>query len=467
MGIKAKNMRTIFSIFLLKIVLGTILAVVLPIVLFFALMEWGYVLPANYSDMVARSEAEAIENTDDLYLYLENMPGFLSYLVYDSNDTVLRTNMNQTQQEQGIAYVKNGIMQTPLTGNHQYMIVERSEAFVLLQYTVKAHYVSKTLEKYLPSADITMLLLMVLLALVNSMIQVRLLAKRFQRELRPLMQVTHEISAQNLDCEVPKSKVKEIEEILQSFSDMRDALKSSLEKQWEMQRTQREQVAALAHDLKTPMTVTLGNLDLLGETELDAEQNQLLEDAWEGLEQMSDYVGLLMEMTMASTRYQYHFEWIRMAELCDTVRRKAEVLCQNKQIFFSVQGNADALEYRGDYAMLERAFMNIIRNAVEYTPENGKIIFSINQSGDDIKLEVADSGKGFSEKMLKQGTGLFAMEDESRNGEAHYGMGLYFVDSVIKKHAGELRLTNDEQLGGAKIIILLKIKKRDEKLIFS
>lgn len=457
MGIKnTKALSFSFSIFLIKIVLGTVIAVVLPVVLLYFLMVYGWVLPANYSDSVVQAEAEAIENTDDLYSYLERMPSFIYYLVYDSNYNVLQTNMSQTQQEQGVSYVQSGTKQLPMMGGYQYIIAQREAVSILLQYKMEAHYVSTYLESHLPSPDVMMIVLMLLLALLNCVVQVKLLAKKFKRELQPLMQITEEISKQNLDCEIPVSKVKEIEEILKSFSDMKDALKDSLKKQWKIQRIQKEQVAALSHDLKTPMTVTFGNLDLLCETELDDEQQQLVKDAQEGLEQMSEYVGLLTEMTMASTRYHYRFVSLQMEELINTVCKKAEVLCKNKQIAFCALGSLESVEYRGDYAMLERAFMNIIRNAVEHTPKDGEIHLIIGNESDDIIIRVTDSGNGFSEKMLKQGTGLFSMEDESRSGEEHYGMGLYFVDSVIRKHGGKLILSNDEQTGGAIVTIILR-----------
>ena len=53
---------------------------------------------------------------------------------------------------------------------------------------------------------------------------------------------------------------------------MKESLKASLEQQWEAEHMQKEQIAALAYDLKTPLTVIQGNTDLISETELDEEQ---------------------------------------------------------------------------------------------------------------------------------------------------------------------------------------------------
>ena len=111
---------------------------------------------------------------------------------------------------------------------------------------------------------------------VNSLLVIIILTARFAKNLRtqltPLFEATAEVSKQNLDFEVGHAKIKEFEDVLASFSDMKDNLKISLERQWKTEQTQKELIAALAHDLKTPLTVIQGNADLLTETNLDDEQ---------------------------------------------------------------------------------------------------------------------------------------------------------------------------------------------------
>ena len=86
------------------------------------------------------------------------------------------------------------------------------------------------------------------------------------------------------------SKIKEFENVLLSFDDMRTSLKTSLEKQWSAEQNQREQIASLAHDLKTLLTVMQGNIDLLDETELDEEQKLYLSYAMNSSEQMKEHL---------------------------------------------------------------------------------------------------------------------------------------------------------------------------------
>ena len=90
-------------------------------------------------------------------------------------------------------------------------------------------------------------------------------------QLSPLFEAADKIAWQNLDFEVGHSKIKEFEDVLRSFSVMKNNLKTSLKKQWSVEQLQREKIAALAHDLKPPLTVIQGNIDLFRETELGGE----------------------------------------------------------------------------------------------------------------------------------------------------------------------------------------------------
>ena len=81
------------------------------------------------------------------------------------------------------------------------------------------------------------------------------LSRKLKIQLSPLIMATEQIQKQNLDFEVESSEISEYNAVLNSISEMKDSLKLSLEQQWKAEQSQREQIAALAHDLKTPLTV--------------------------------------------------------------------------------------------------------------------------------------------------------------------------------------------------------------------
>lgn len=76
--------------------------------------------------------------------------------------------------------------------------------------------------------------------------------------------------------------------------------------------------------------------------------------------------------------------------------------------------------------------MNVIQNAVEHTKENGIIYIDAKEQDGRLTFIVEDSGSGFTKEALLHGTEQFFMDDTSRNGEAHYGMGLFFAKLWLK-----------------------------------
>ena len=105
------------------------------------------------------------------------------------------------------------------------------------------------------------------------------------------------------------------------------------------------------------------------------------------------------------------------------------------------------------YDPMFRAVMNVIQNAVEHTKENGIIYIDAKEQDDRLTFIVEDSGSGFTKEALLHGTEQFFMDDTSRNGEAHYGMGLFFAKTVAEKYGGGIKLSNSENTGGARVEI--------------
>ena len=85
------------------------------------------------------------------------------------------------------------------------------------------------------------------------------------RKMRPLTEAAEATGAGNLDVAVGSSNVAQIDDVLGAMDRMRTSLKGSLEEQWASEQAQREQVTLLAHKIKTPLTVARGNAELLAE----------------------------------------------------------------------------------------------------------------------------------------------------------------------------------------------------------
>lgn len=454
---KVRTLKSIFSIFLVKTILGLVLSVLIPVLLFWFAVNIGSINYANSSEMEVFSVVDSLKSVEKPQLVLSKLSGRIKYLMLDHANNIQETTMNKEETEEALKFFKVGTA----SQNQQvrYVTVERTDEVILLQYKIGSFFVNSQLDELLPSPEAILVIVIIFCGFVSSLFQIIYLEKRIRKELNPIFDATKEFAKRNLDYEVKHSDIKEFEEILMSFDYMKDELGASLKRQWELQQKQKEQIAALAHDFKTPMTVTIGNLDLLEETTLSQEQSRLLAAAFEGLDKISHYIQLLIDITMASVKYQYCFSDFLIRDFLETIQKQAFVLCKKKRIEFISEIGRLPESCFGDVNMLERAVMNVIQNAVEHTLDGRRIFLKAYVQDTLVCLQVEDTGSGFSTKMLQQGTKLFAMDDVSRTTGFHYGMGLYFADSVIRKHEGEMILENSKETGGAKVIIKIKVKK--------
>ena len=359
--------------------------------------------------------------------------------------------MAADEKEDALSYAKGEYINQG--SKRQYVLVVRDNELCVLQYFIGSQFTVSWLPDFFPSPDTLMLVLIV----VNSLLVITLLtarfAKIFRKQLRPLMEATKEISERNLDFDVGHSNIKEFEDVLCSFSSMKDNLKSSLEKQWNAEKLQREQIAALAHDLKTPLTVIQGNADLISETELNKEQRLYVEYISSSSEQMRLYIRTLIDISRAATGYQLHMEDIDLPAYVEQLRGQIDALCQTKKIGLQVEIEHLPAVLPADKLLLERAIMNIVNNALDYSPQDSPILISMTGDKGSLTISVTDAGPGFSQEDLLHAEEQFYMADRSRSSNLHFGMGLFITKSIVQQHDGQLILSNSEKTGGAQVTI--------------
>ena len=127
-------------------------------------------------------------------------------------------------------------------------------------------------------------------------------AKKLKRELRQLREVTEKIGQNDLEFETGPSQIKEIDDVMSSLSGMKEALKDSLTRQWDAQQQKKEQLAALTHDIKTPLTVIKGNAELLAETDLSAENRECTDAILANVGSMEQYLEHMRQLLYVRDR---------------------------------------------------------------------------------------------------------------------------------------------------------------------
>ena len=426
---------------------GLLGAVAVPFLFVTVSTTLGVTTYGNYSEIRANELAPILAAPPDLSDV--QIPMGIEYALLDKNYQLIETTLDENELEQAMRYATTGTIDQNL--QKRYLLVTRENEYVVLQYYIGAQYTNEWMNKYLPSPDILLIVLIAAGGIFVCLLLTARFAKKLRLQLVPLFEATSEVAKQNLDFEVGHSNIKEFEDVLISFSHMKESLKASLEHQWKAEQMQKEQIAALAHDLKTPLTVIQGNADLISETELDEEQCLYAEYIISSSEQMQLYIRTLIDISRAATGYQLHVEDIDLPAYVEQLQRQIGALCQTKKIGLQMEIEHLPAVLSADKLLLERAIMNVVNNALDYSQQDSSISISITGGKGNLQILVTDAGPGFSQEDLLHAEEQFYMADHSRSSNLHFGMGLFITKSIVQQHGGQLILSNSEKTGGAQV----------------
>jgi len=380
--------------------------------------------------------------------------------VYSNDGNYLYGNFTSKEIKKNWDYYSNG---DTASGLSNYIIcIVRDNDILIITYPLSMQFKNDELRKILPNAEMAIILLFLLQLLLIIAFWSNRFAKRINRELKTLLATTQQIKEQNLDFKVSNSNIVEIDMVLKGIDTMKNSLKISLEEQWSLEKQKKEQVSALAHDLKTPLTIVKGNAELLIETTLTEEQINYCKDIDKSSQQMDKYIQKLLTITKNEIGNQYSNTNIEVSQLLHSLKRQSEALSKIKGI--NIVWEIDVKEnlfIKGDQNDFERGIMNIITNAFDFSPNCSTIAIYGIADDYEVRIQVIDQGQGFSRKALRYGKEQFFMENESRTKSEHHGLGLYIANTIITKIDGELILSNNENGGGA-VTAKVPISQKDD-----
>lgn len=446
---KTYTIKALFYQFTISLIMLLAAAILIPFLLQMAAANMGLTTRSNQSELQVKAIIPALTAAPDITKVA--MPQGCRYLILDKAFGELYSNMDTETKEAALAFAKGEYINQG--SNRQFLLVLRENELCVLQYFIGSQFTVSWLPDFFPSPDTIMLILMAVNSLLVIIILTAKFAKLFRSQLHPLLAATNEISGQNLAFEVGHSKIREFEDVLISFSEMKENLKNSLTQQWNAEQMQREQIASLAHDLKTPLTVIQGNTELIAETELDSEQQLYVKYISSSSEQIQLYIKTLIEISRAATGYKLQIENISLSAFMERLQSQIAALCETKKIGLQLENTDLPGTFPGDKLLLERAVMNVAANALDYSPQNGSICISTKREAGYLEISVIDEGKGFSQEDLLHAQEQFYMKDCSRGSGLHFGMGLFITKSIVQQHGGRLILKNSTKTGGAQVTI--------------
>jgi Signal transduction histidine kinase len=450
---KRRTLSRIFMRYVLIMLLALFTLGVCTIFIFNVLVNTGRIYPANYAERKINEAYDLIQEADEV---TEDMiPPLCRYVIFSLEGEKLKGNMSEDSLE--IAW--NAANQGAVSGRYFYKVIYRPKEYVVLQYRLTPMYRSAFLREHFIEPQNLMTIMVVLCGMAIILLPSMFFGKKMKEKIQPVMKAVEKIKNQDLEYEVSYCGVKEIDDCLLSINEMRIALKDSLERQWQTEQDKNRQMSALAHDIKTPLTVVRGNAELLSETDLTEEQKNYMEYVISSASQIQNYVQTLIEVTQSIDGYQYNVKKVRTADLLEDIRKQTLGLAEVYRLKINWKEKWGSKTADVAYDLVVRAVMNIIINAAEHTVEGGTIHISMEEQDGKLTFTVEDMGSGFTKEALLHGTEQFFMDDASRSGGRHYGIGLFSAETIAKWHGGRVLLTNSEETGGAKVEIFFCCQK--------
>ncbi len=274
------------------------------------------------------------------------------------------------------------------------------------------------------------------------------LAKYFVQPVQVMTQLAEEITEHNLSQRLPERRVNdEITQLARTLNAMIERLERSF-------KQIRQFTGDASHELRTPLAILMGELEVALHSDKTTEEYQeILSSALEEVSRLSQVVKNLLELSRAdSGQVPLDVNVMNVSALLEDIVEDAMMLGEEKNIRVESSVERNVVIF-GDKVRLHQAFLNIIDNAIKYTPHGGLVTVSLRKQDESALVSVADTGLGIPESDQDLIFDRLFRVDKSRSGElGGHGLGLSIVKWVVEAHKGKIKVTS--QLGKGSIFFI-------------
>lgn len=230
----------------------------------------------------------------------------------------------------------------------------------------------------------------------------------------------------------------EIGRLARTFNDILERLTVVLDRQQTL-------VADTSHELRNPLMVVRGNLDLLVH-DLPADQRQeAVTEAREEVDRMARLVGDLLFLADADTAGSIQRTHVELDEILSEIVHDAQMVSASHIIQLDANDEVDVL---GDAERLRQLVWNLVENAIRYTPAGGTVVLSLRRRARVAEIDVTDPGIGIPEEHLPHIFDRFYRVDRGRSRAlGGTGLGLSIVRQVAEAHGGQVRVRSTVGVG--------------------
>jgi signal transduction histidine kinase len=315
-------------------------------------------------------------------------------------------------------------------------------------------------------------LAVILLAAMVGVVAIGAALSRFLlAQVRPLVATNRALGAGDLTARAPVLGRDELGELAAGVNQMADALQSSHEtlearvheRTAEVERLLRERTdffTAVSHEFRTPLAIILGQAEMLSDPSVEkkaawfAQAGPVLKDA---AGQLLDFVNDILEISKADAgRIELNVEEVRVGSVLRGLRPAIDQLAASGDLSAAVKVPRGLPAVRADVARLRQVVLDLVDNAVKYTPAGGAVRVTAAAVGSSVEILVTDTGVGIpSDEAGRLFEPFYRVKGtRTQKGQPSSGLGLALVQRLVEAQGGTVRFDSTPGAGTTFVVAL-------------
>ena len=274
------------------------------------------------------------------------------------------------------------------------------------------------------------------------------IARQMSRPLTAMAQAAGSLARGDFKARAPEEGGREIQELSQAFNKMAAQLST-------LEQSRRDFVANVSHELRSPITSIQGFAQGMLDGTIPPEQHQqYLQVITDETHRLSKLIASLLNLSrMENEEISLAYTDFDVNELARRVLISRMTQIDEKGLEIDAQFETDACFVRADADQIQQVIINLLDNAIKFTPEKGTITLSTQEKKDHVSLRVKDSGVGILPQDAPHIFDRFYKADKAHTVGKGTGLGLAICYRIMERHGQTIRLVSGE--GGAEFEITL------------
>jgi signal transduction histidine kinase len=310
--------------------------------------------------------------------------------------------------------------------------------------------------------DLPLLMILLLFSAVISLFFAVLLARSMVSRLRELLAMSQRVASGDLTARVQATSRDEIGRLGEAFNAMVAQLAQSQEQRARLEASRRDLIAAVSHDLRTPLASMRAMVEALNDGVVSDSDtvSRYLHTIQSETQHLTGLIDDLFELSQIDAgALQLHLEPTSLADLVSDALESMRAQAEKRSVHLAGQVEGDPPRLPLDAPRMQRVLYNLIQNAIRHTPADGTVTLTVRGAPSHVELTVADTGEGIPPPDLPYVFDRFyrgerARTRDRREGGTGAGLGLAIARGIVEAHGGTISAESSPGRGACFRVVL-------------